>query len=63
MRYRPSTAALAQLTELINAGSIKTTVTKTFSLAQAQDAWKYARSGHAHGKIVRGDLICLVWTM
>ena len=52
MRYRPSTKLLEQLTELINAGTIRTVVMKTFSLAQAQDAWRYAQRGHARGKIV-----------
>jgi NADPH:quinone reductase-like Zn-dependent oxidoreductase len=43
---------LAQLTELINSGVIRTAVTKTFPLVQAQDAWKYAKGGHVRGKIV-----------
>ena len=52
MRMEASTANLIKLTELLDAGKIKTVLTKTYSLAQARDAWTEIMSGHTRGKIV-----------
>jgi NADPH:quinone reductase-like Zn-dependent oxidoreductase len=52
MRMEASTANLIKLTELLDAGKIRTVVTKTYSLAQARDAWTEIMSGHTRGKIV-----------
>jgi NADPH:quinone reductase-like Zn-dependent oxidoreductase len=49
---KASTANLIKLTELLDAGKIKTVITKTYSLAQARDAWTEIMSGHTRGKIV-----------
>jgi alcohol dehydrogenase len=43
---------LKQLARLVDAGTIRTVVTKTYPLSQAQDAWKYQMSGHTRGKVV-----------
>jgi NADPH:quinone reductase-like Zn-dependent oxidoreductase len=52
MGMKASTANLTRLAELLDAGKIKTVVTKTYSLAQARDAWTEIMSGHTRGKIV-----------
>jgi NADPH:quinone reductase-like Zn-dependent oxidoreductase len=52
MRMQPSTKGLVQLAELLDAGTIRTVVTHTYPLAQAQDAWRQIMSGHTRGKIV-----------
>jgi len=49
---QPTSAGLTKLAELIDAGSIRTNVTKTIPLAQARDAWQHILSGHTRGKIV-----------
>jgi NADPH:quinone reductase-like Zn-dependent oxidoreductase len=41
-----------QLAELLDAGAIRTVVTKTYPLSQAPDAWTYLMSGHTRGKVV-----------
>jgi NADPH:quinone reductase-like Zn-dependent oxidoreductase len=41
------------LAELLDAGKIKTVVTKTYPLAQAREAWTEIMSGHTRGKIVQ----------
>ncbi len=52
MHMQASTQGLAQLAELLDAGTIRTVVTKTYPLAQAQEAWRNQMSGHTRGKIV-----------
>jgi NADPH:quinone reductase-like Zn-dependent oxidoreductase len=52
MRMQPSTRGLVQLAELLDAGTIRTVVTHTYPLAEAQDAWRQIMSGHTRGKIV-----------
>ena len=52
MGMKASTANLIKLTELLDAGKIKTVITKTYSLGQARDAWTEIMSGHTRGKIV-----------
>jgi NADPH:quinone reductase-like Zn-dependent oxidoreductase len=52
MGMKASAANLLKLAELLDAGKIKTVVTKTYSLAQARDAWTEIMSGHTRGKIV-----------
>ncbi|HEV3303862.1 MAG TPA: NADP-dependent oxidoreductase [Planctomycetaceae bacterium] len=52
MVMKPSAEGLKQLARLVDAGTIRTVVTKTYPLSQAQDAWKYQMSGHTRGKVV-----------
>jgi NADPH:quinone reductase-like Zn-dependent oxidoreductase len=52
MQMKASAENLNQLAELIDAGKLKTTIGKTYPLAQARDAWTEIISGHARGKIV-----------
>jgi NADPH:quinone reductase-like Zn-dependent oxidoreductase len=52
MQMKATTSNLKQLAELLDAGSLKTTVAKTYSLAQAREAWAEIMSGHTRGKIV-----------
>jgi NADPH:quinone reductase-like Zn-dependent oxidoreductase len=52
MQMQASTALLRQLASLLDAGILRTTVSKTFALAQAADAWQESRGGHTRGKIV-----------
>jgi NADPH:quinone reductase-like Zn-dependent oxidoreductase len=52
MRMQASTRGLGQLAELLEAGTIRTVVTKAYPLAQAQDAWGNHMSGHTRGKVV-----------
>jgi NADPH:quinone reductase-like Zn-dependent oxidoreductase len=52
MQMKASTANLLKLAELLDAGKIKTVVTKTYPLAQAREAWTEIMSGHTRGKIV-----------
>jgi NADPH:quinone reductase-like Zn-dependent oxidoreductase len=52
MGMKASTANLLKLAELLDAGKIKTLITKTYSLAQAREAWSEIMSGHTRGKIV-----------
>ena len=52
MQMKPSIDRLKQLAELLDAGKVKTEVTKTFPLSQAKEAWEYSMTGHARGKIV-----------
>jgi NADPH:quinone reductase-like Zn-dependent oxidoreductase len=52
MGIAASTDNLTRLAELLDAGKIKTVVTKTYSLAQAHEAWTEIMSGHTRGKIV-----------
>ncbi len=52
MQMKPTIAGLKQLAELLEAGTLRTEVTKTFPLAQAKEAWEYGKSGHTRGKVV-----------
>jgi NADPH:quinone reductase-like Zn-dependent oxidoreductase len=52
MGMKASAALLAQLAALLDAGTIRTVVTHTYPLAQAQEAWRQMLSGHTRGKIV-----------
>ena len=52
MHMQASTRVLVQLAELLDAGTIRTVVTKTYPLAQTQDAWRNHMSGHTRGKVV-----------
>jgi NADPH:quinone reductase-like Zn-dependent oxidoreductase len=52
MGMKASAALLAQLAALLDAGTIRTVVTHTYPLAQAQEAWRQILSGHTRGKIV-----------
>jgi NADPH:quinone reductase-like Zn-dependent oxidoreductase len=52
MGIAASTDNLTRLAELLDAGKIKTVVTKTYSFAQAHEAWTEIMSGHTRGKIV-----------
>lgn len=49
---QPWTQGLTQLAELLDAGTIRTVVTKTYPLSQARDAWAEHLSGHTRGKVV-----------
>ena len=52
MQMKATATNLTQLTELLDAGTIKTFVTKTYPLDQVRDAWTEMLSGHTRGKIV-----------
>ena len=52
MSTQPSADILRQLAELLDAGAIRTVVTKAYPLSQAPDAWRYPMSGHTRGKVV-----------
>jgi len=52
MQMKAATSNLKQLAELLDAGSVKTTVAKTYSLAKAREAWIEIMSAHTRGKIV-----------
>jgi NADPH:quinone reductase-like Zn-dependent oxidoreductase len=52
MVMHPDGAQLAQITRLIEAGTVKPVVDRHFPLEQTKDALLYSRTGHAHGKIV-----------
>lgn len=52
MQMKASKSNLKQLAELLDAGSVKTTVAKTYSLAKAHEAWAEIMSGQTCGKIV-----------
>jgi NADPH:quinone reductase-like Zn-dependent oxidoreductase len=52
MQMKPTIERLKQLAELLDAGKIRTEITKTFPLSQAKEAWEYSKSGHTRGKIV-----------
>jgi NADPH:quinone reductase-like Zn-dependent oxidoreductase len=52
MQMKPTIAGLKQLAELLDAGTLRTEVTKTYPLAQAKEAWEYGQSGHTRGKVV-----------
>jgi NADPH:quinone reductase-like Zn-dependent oxidoreductase len=52
MGMEPSTALLTELARLLDAGTIQATVTETFPLAKAFEAWRWVQSGHTRGKVV-----------
>jgi NADPH:quinone reductase-like Zn-dependent oxidoreductase len=52
MQMKAAATNLTQLTELLDAGKIKTLVSKTYPLAKAHDAWTEMISGHTRGKTV-----------
>ena len=47
-----STAVLAELAGLIDAGELEIPIAATFPLARVQDAFRLLAGGHVHGKIV-----------
>jgi NADPH:quinone reductase-like Zn-dependent oxidoreductase len=47
-----SSEVLKQLGELLDAGAIRTVVTKTYPLFKAPAAWTYLMSSHKRGKLV-----------
>ena len=49
---KPSRTHLETLTGLIDAGSVRPVVNRTFPLAEAADALRYVEAGHAQGKVV-----------
>ncbi len=52
MQMKATTTNLQQLAELLDAGKLKTGVTKTYPLSKVRDAWTEIIAGHARGKIV-----------
>src|SRR5262249_55424203 len=52
MRLQPSTEGLVLLGKLLEAGTLRTVVTKTYPLSHAREAWVGHLSGHARGKVV-----------
>ncbi len=48
----PSGEMLAKLTELVNRGELKPVIDRTYSMADAQEAYDYLEKGHASGKVV-----------
>ncbi|MBB5833079.1 NADP-dependent oxidoreductase [Brachybacterium aquaticum] len=51
MWVRPDAADLARLAELVEAGSLRVDVARTFPLEQAADAFRASMEGHTAGKI------------
>jgi NADPH:quinone reductase-like Zn-dependent oxidoreductase len=51
-QVRSSGAQLAQLADLLNAGTVRVAIDGTFALADARQAHERAARGHIHGKIV-----------
>lgn len=49
---RPDRENLARLTELVEAGKLRVSVAKTFTLEEFADAHRYAESEHPRGKVV-----------
>jgi NADPH:quinone reductase-like Zn-dependent oxidoreductase len=52
MQMKPTTAGLRELAQLLDAGKLRTEVTRIFPLAQAKEAWEYGKSGHTRGKVI-----------
>ncbi len=52
MHMQARARVLVQIAELLDAGTLRTVVTKTYPLAQTQDAWRNHISGHTRGKVV-----------
>lgn len=52
MNMQPSAAGLSELARLLDAGTIRTLVTKTYPLSDAAAAWREAMTGHTRGKTV-----------
>ncbi len=52
MASKPNPKQLEEITELVEAGKIKTQVEKTFPLSEANKAQKLSEEGHVKGKIV-----------
>jgi NADPH:quinone reductase-like Zn-dependent oxidoreductase len=52
MVMHPDGGQLAEITRLIEAGTVKPVVDRRFGLEQTKEALIYSRTGHAHGKIV-----------
>lgn len=48
----PNPDDLAALTELLESGTIRPVIDKTYPLAQAADAVRHVATGHARGKVV-----------
>ena len=51
MQMTPTRQRLQKLAELLDAGTIRTVVTKTYPLSAAREAWEYGKSGHTRGKV------------
>ncbi len=49
---RASHARLKDITQLIEAGTVKPAVYKVFSLAEARQAQELSQTGHGRGRIV-----------
>lgn len=49
---RPDRDNLARLTELVEAGRLKVSIARTFTLEELADAHRYAESEHPRGKVV-----------
>ena len=52
LMYMADKQSLMEVKQMTEEGTIKPTITKTFSLDQIRDAYRYYESGHAAGKIV-----------
>jgi NADPH:quinone reductase-like Zn-dependent oxidoreductase len=52
IQMKASTAGLIEIGKLLDSGTIKAIVGKTFPLANVAEAWALSLSGHAQGKIV-----------
>ncbi len=52
MFMKPSGKLLAQIGEHLDSGVLETSVERTFTLAEAQQAQELSATGHVHGKIV-----------
>ncbi len=52
MLQRPTTADLAVVKELIEAGAVRSVIDRRYSLAEVPEAIRYVERGHARGKVV-----------
>ena len=52
MNMQATTRNLAELAQLLDAGTMKTVVSQVYPLEQAADAWRESLAGHTRGKIV-----------
>lgn len=52
MHTKGSESLLKKITDMINTGTIKTEVARTYPLPKAADAWAYIMTKHVRGKVV-----------
>jgi NADPH:quinone reductase-like Zn-dependent oxidoreductase len=52
MHTKGSESLLKKITDMINTGTIKTEVARSYPLSRASDAWTYVMTKHVRGKVV-----------